>query len=52
MLNDIGAEVVTYLISTPLSAPQQVLHTIRLAVSGNFSQLPAILALDWRDEAA
>jgi hypothetical protein len=46
VLQNVGADLVTHLVSVPAGVPQQPLHRARARMPGVFGQLPAVLALD------
>ena len=52
LFDNIGLQVVPHSVGVPPRARQKLLDTIRRAVAGRFGQLPAVLALDRRQQAA
>ncbi len=51
VLGDIGPQVITHGVLVPVRLPQQPLHTAWSVLSQLLRQLPAVLALDWRQQS-
>ena len=51
MLDDIGPQIVADGIGVPAHAAQEVLHAVGGRVAGGLGQLPAVLALERREQA-
>jgi hypothetical protein len=51
MLDHIGAQIIPHRIGIPVHAREEVLHAIRRHVAGGFAQVPAVLALQRREQA-
>jgi hypothetical protein len=52
VLDDVGAQVVADRVGVPAHAREEVLHAVRRRVAGGLGQLPAVLALQGRQQPA
>ena len=50
MLNRIGPQVIAHRISIPVHAREKILHAVWCGVTGRFRQVPAVLALERRQQ--
>ena len=50
MLHDVVPDVIAHAIDIPVRPPQQPLHTIRADLASVFSQRPAVLPFQTRDQ--
>ena len=51
VLDHIGAQVIAHRIGIPVHAGEEVLHAIGAGIAGRFGQVPAVLALERREQA-
>ncbi len=51
MLDHIGAQVIAHRIGIPVHAGEEILHAIGTGIAGGFRQMPAVLALERREQA-
>ena len=51
MLDDIGAQVIAHGVGIPVHAGEEILHAIGAGIAGGFRQVPAVLALERREQA-